>query len=190
MMRTHTNDVTTMDTCVVLSNAGTAGAAATTSGLAAIGQATGLAAIGRAIGFTSMSGGVMATTFASAMLMVNAISSGVRRATDDDRTANITYVGGIGGAAAAAYGGATLVSASPAGITYGLAALGGGSIASSGAGMLAGLTVLTSGTVAIAAGASVAFWGLTEAAIYRIERDLRQDIRRLQSLGVIFPEGI
>ena len=144
----------------------TFGAASVTSGLATLGGGS------VASGGLGMVGGIFVVAAAPSTLTAHAIYNLCSAMENNSITPTAVAVGGVGGAVAGSTIGVIMVAESGAvaglsasGITSGLAALGGGSIASGGLGMLGGVAAVASGTAVIAAAVGGTVWLVAHVAV-------------------------
>lgn len=161
------------------------GGAAISSGLATLGGGA------VAAGGAGMAGGIVVVASAPSLLTAHSLYHVSNALENNSATPTAVAVGGVGGAVGGATIGIYLVSEtgvvsglSAAGISSGLAALGGGSVATGGSGMLGGLAAVSG----IAVGMALVGGGLLWAISRRIVQD-RLMLRRVQMLDMAVQHG-
>lgn len=125
-----------------------------------------------ATGGFGMVGGIFVVAAAPSLLTAHAIYNLCDAMENNSITPAAVAVGGVGGALGGATLGVVLVAEngvvaglSASGITSGLAALGGGSIASGGLGMVGGLAAVASGAAVVAVAVGGTVWAVSHVLV-------------------------
>lgn len=168
---------------IVLINAATglSGGAAIMNGLAVIGS--------------SAMGGIVLLSSAPSALSALALAELCSAIENDGLTAEITEVAGVAGVivsgvttVAAVYTEGAVVGLSAAGITSGLAAIGGGAVASGGLGMVGGLVICCLSSICVAGGVTGAAWLVSHAVRQmQIRADYVRFLAQWRGNGYLLP---